>query len=633
MATMTDSSVSTAPATESAAAARYQAREAMFAARRDEAAARSRAISNARLATFLTGAALALVASAGWVDVPGALWLGATALFAGFGALVVWHARVEDRRAWLDALAEVNRLDRARLERDWNALPPPDPPVAGADHPYAHDLDLSGHASLMQLVDTGTTPGRAMITAWLLAPAPPGVLRDRQAAVARLAPRVEFRQQLAAYGRLAARERPHDLEAFLAWAESPPEFLRRRRLAWSVRALTAAIWLGLAAHASGVATAAAWLTPAAAGALLSLAFARRVNRTFDRAFARGRVFGRYARLFALVCGLDTDASLVNDCRARLSAPGAAAEHMRRLDRLMAWSDVRHAMALLHVVIQVLTLWDFHVLFALERWQQAAGPRARRWITALAEVDALAALATLAHDHPGWTFPSIDASEPPAVRAAALAHPLLAGGVRVANDVEVGPTGRCLLVTGSNMSGKSTLLRAIGLNVVLAQAGGPVCAASMRVPPVAVYTSMRVQDSLELGMSSFMAGLARLKALVTAARTARGEGRLVLFLLDEILQGTNSAERLIAVRTILARLVADRAIGAVTTHDLALAAAPDVAAVSTFVHFTETVEEDETGLRMTFDYRLRPGLATSRNALRLMRMVGIEPARPAQEPAD
>jgi len=632
MATMTDS-VSTAPATEQAVAARYRAREAMFAARRDEAAARSRTISNARLATFLTGAALALAASGGRFDAPGALWLGAAAAFAGFAALVVRHARVEDRRAWLAALAEVNRLGRARLERDWNALPPPDSPVADADHPYAHDLDLSGHASLMQLVDTGTAPGRMMIAGWLLAPAPPGVLRDRQAAVAALAPRVEFRQELAAHGRLAARERPHDLEAFLAWAESPPAFLPRRWLAWSVRALTAAIWLGVAAHGAGVATAAAWLTPAAAGALLSLALARRVNETLDRAFARGRVFGRYARLFALVCGLDTGGPLVNDCRARLCAGGAAADHMRRLDRLMAWSDVRHAMALMHVVIQALTLWDFHVLFALERWQRSAGPRARRWMAALAEVDALAALATLAHDHPGWTFPSIDADGPLAVRATTLAHPLLAGSVRVANDVEVGPGGTCLLVTGSNMSGKSTLLRAIGLNVVLAQAGGPVCAAAMRVPPVAVHTSMRVQDSLELGMSSFMAGLARLKAIVTAASAARGERRPVLFLLDEILQGTNSAERLIAVRTILTRLVADGAIGAVTTHDLALAGAPDIAAVSSLVHFTETMEEDENGLRMTFDYRLRPGLATSRNALRLMRMVGIEPARPAQEPAD
>jgi len=283
------------------------------------------------------------------------------------------------------------------------------------------------------------------------------------------------------------------------------------------------------------------------------------------------------------------------------------------------------MALVHGIVQALTLWDFHVVFALERWQQSAGRRVRAWMDAVGVVDALAAYATLAHDHPDWTLPSVANGGAPLLHAKALAHPLLAGGVRVANDVTVGPAGTCLLVTGSNMSGKSTLLRAVGMNVVLAQAGGPVAAGALSLPPLEVHTSMRVEDSLELGLSYFMAGLARLKAIVAAAGAARGTGRPVLFLLDEILQGTNSAERLVAVRTILVRLVADGAIGAVTTHDLGLAAEPDIAVVAELVHFTETVEETAVGPRMSFDYRLRPGLATSRNALRLMRMVGIDQA--------
>ena len=610
------------PVTEHEAVALCRSREAAFAARRDADAARSRVLSNGRLATVLAVVALAVLAADGRLAQPALLWTAAAAAVAAFAALVVVHARVEDRRAWHDALAEVNRLGRARLERDWNALPLPEPSTSGDGHPYAGDLDLFGHASLLQLVDTGTRPGRSAITSWLLAPAPPDAIGERQAGVAALAPRLEFRQRLAANSRLAARERPHDLERFLAWVESSPALVGRRALVWSVRILTVAIWLGVAAHAAGAATAWAWLTPAIAGAVLSVAFARRVHETFDRAFSGGRVFRRYADLFALVCGLEVGAALVTDCRRRLCAGGAAADHMRRLDRLMALADVRYAMALVHGVVQGLTLWDFHVVFALERWQLAAGPRVRAWMDALGTVDALAALATLAHDHPGWTLPAVTHGGAPLLRATALAHPLLSGGVRVANDVTIGPAGTCLLVTGSNMSGKSTLLRAIGLNVVLAQAGGPVAAAALTLPPLDVHTCMRVEDSLELGLSCFMAGLARLKAIVTAARAARGTDRPVLFLLDEVLQGTNSAERLIAVRTILTRLVADAAIGAVTTHDLALASAPEIAAIAALVHFTESVEETDEGLRMSFDYRLRPGLATSHNALRLMEMVGI-----------
>jgi hypothetical protein len=620
---------STRPRTEREAAALYETREAAFAAQCDRDTARSRAISNARLVAILTGVALAVLAANG--RAAPLLWLASATALVLFVALVIGHARVEDRRAWHDALAEVNRLGRARLARDWNALPPPGPSSASTDHPYADDLDLFGHASLMQIVDTGTQPGRAMIASWLLAPSSPGVVRDRQAAVAALAPLVDVRQHIAAHGRLAARERPHDLEGFLSWAESAPAFLPRRWLVWSVWILTAAIWLGVAGHLVGLTSASAWLIPATMGAALSIGFARRVSGTFDRAFSRGRAFRRHAALFALICRIEAGAPLLVECQRRLCAGGAAADRIRRLDRLMALSDMRYAMALVHGVIQAATLWDFHVVFALERWQQSTGPQVRAWFDALGIVDALAAFATLAHDHPDWTLPEVDAGRQLVVSAAALAHPLLPGHVSVANDVTVGPAGTCLLVTGSNMSGKSTLLRAIGLNVILAQAGGPVAAAALRVPPVQVHTSMRVRDSLELGLSHFTAGLTRLRAVVAAAAAARETERPVLFLLDEVLSGTNSAERLVAVRTILARLVADGAIGAVTTHDLALATAPDVAALASLVHFTETVDDTRGGLRMSFDYRLRPGLATSRNALRLMALMGID--TPRQDAAD
>lgn len=212
-------------------------------------------------------------------------------------------------------------------------------------------------------------------------------------------------------------------------------------------------------------------------------------------------------------------------------------------------------------------------------------------------------------------------------ATGIAHPLIAPARRVANDLRIGPPGTILLITGSNMSGKSTLLRAAGLNAVLAHAGAPVCAAALVMPPVELQTSIRVQDSLELGLSYFMAALARLKQIVDAAARqgstppAGQPRRRLLYLLDEVLQGTNSAERGVAVCAVARHLIDAGAIGAMTTHDLALAGEEPLRSSAVLVHFTEQVDGDGA---MTFDYRLRPGLATSTNALRLMQAIGIAP---------
>jgi DNA mismatch repair ATPase MutS len=300
---------------------------------------------------------------------------------------------------------------------------------------------------------------------------------------------------------------------------------------------------------------------------------------------------------------------------------AAATQMRRLSRRVALADLRAS--LFFIVLQLATLWSIHVLWLSERWQHTAGPSARRWLQALGDWEALAALATLHHDHPHWTFPTSTAAQPVQVRAHDLGHPLLPPAACVGNDVEIGPPSTFLLVTGSNMSGKSTLLRAIGLNVLLAQAGGPVCAQSMILPPLALATSMRVQDSLEAGVSYFMAEIQRLKAVVDQAQAAQSDNeRTVLFLLDEILHGTNTGERQIAARQIIRHLLQLNTIGAVSTHDLTLADDAALAAASQAVHFTETFTHGPAGPTMRFDYRLRPGIATSTNALKLMELIGL-----------
>jgi DNA mismatch repair ATPase MutS len=356
--------------------------------------------------------------------------------------------------------------------------------------------------------------------------------------------------------------------------------------------------------------------------LLSQSVGRRAHALIARVAGQGGALVGYAAQLRLVAEAPLQAELLRRLQGELRADDTPADALlARLHRRAGL--VIPASSLAYGVVQALTLWDLHLLAAFERWQTAAGRHARRWLGVLGETEALAALAALAHDNPGWVFPDLDPAAT-ALEAQDLGHPLLRGDLRVGNDVTVGPPGTFLLVTGSNMSGKSTLLRAIGVNAVLAEAGGPVCAAACRLPPVAVRTSMHVQDSLERGVSYFMAELQRLKGVVDAAREAAEAGdRRLLYLLDEILQGTNTAERQVAARRIVRHLVAAGAIGAVSTHDLTLADAPQIADLARPIHFSETVSGGGPGPAMTFDYTARPGIATSTNALRLMELVGLD----------
>ncbi|HTQ79069.1 MAG TPA: MutS family DNA mismatch repair protein, partial [Thermoanaerobaculia bacterium] len=357
----------------------------------------------------------------------------------------------------------------------------------------------------------------------------------------------------------------------------------------------------------------------------SFAFAKRMAETFDRISAREGEFQLYAAALGAFDGRRFRGARLQELMAELARDGVSAgASLDLLHRRVVLSDSRRA-TLIHTPLQLLFLWDFHILALLERWQRDFGGRARRWLAALGELEALSALAALAHDNPAWTFPEVAPREPVLLEAREIGHPLLPESARVANDVTLGPPGTFLLVTGSNMSGKSTLLRSLGINVVLAQAGGPVCAASFSLPPVTLATSVLVEDSLADGVSFFMAELLRIRQVVDAAGRAAGEGRVLLYLLDEILRGTNSRERQIAVRRVLSHLLAAGALGAISTHDLELAQISELAAACRPVHFRESFEpgaEQDGKPVMTFDYRLRPGVATTANALKLLDLVGL-----------
>jgi DNA mismatch repair ATPase MutS len=293
--------------------------------------------------------------------------------------------------------------------------------------------------------------------------------------------------------------------------------------------------------------------------------------------------------------------------------------MASLSRIVGFLDARNN-EVFRFFIGPMLMWDLWCALALDSWRSRAGRVAFGWFRALAELEALASLAGFAFERPDHCFPEI-VSEP-TIDAVTLGHPLIEADKRVSNDVTMAGPGHALVVTGSNMSGKSTLLRAVGINVVLANAGAPVCAKSMRVGRLVVATSMRVSDSLDEGTSRFYAELKKLKLVLDLARkTKKGDLHgTVLFLLDEILHGTNTRERLIGARAILRELLKLGAMGAVSTHDLGLGDLEgEMPEQVRNVHF----EEQVAGEVMTFDYKLRTGIVQSSNALRLMKIVGLD----------
>ena len=603
---------------------RYHAHEQAWTARRDAERRRSAVVARFRLATFLGG----LAATVWWLGFAGGVpaFFIALVLYLVFGTLVILHSRIEDRAEWFEALRVVNARAAARVARRWDALPDAAPPpgVLPENHPYAVDLDLFGYASAFQLVGPASMPGgHHTLAAWLLSPALPEEIRRRQAAVDELAALDEWREHLSALGTVAGASRSQPLDVFFEWAEgSTPPMRGYAVVRIVVYLLVVWLWTLLLLDLTGVRPNNAWGVPLILSIILSFFTAYPVTKVFDRAGSGERTLRQHAALLAHVSAQSFQAAALQFVTARLSsAQQTAPEAMRALNRILAFSELRRGAALLHFPIQAFTLWDFHWVFALERWRRRSGVHVRDWFAAAGEIDALACLAALRRDNPDWAFPELTQAR--VYRATALGHPLLPAARRVSNDVQLGPPGSVLLVTGSNMSGKSTLLRAMGLNGVLAQCGAPVCATKLSLPATEIQTSIRIQDSLERGVSYFMAALARLKGVVDAAERTDNE-RVLLYLLDEILQGTNSAERGTAVQAVARHLLDAGAIGAMTTHDLNLAFEEPLKSRAKLVHFTEIVDPDGT---MHFDYTLREGLATSRNALRLMELIGISVPQP------
>jgi hypothetical protein len=575
-------------------------------------------ISHARLALF----GLLLVAGVMAERSDGATaWLVVAVLAAaGFLGLLVFHQRVRRRMAWHAALVRVNRAGLARLNRDWAALPERRSLSDVADHPYAQDLDVFGRGALVQVLGPTSTPhARRALEAWLLGASDPDAVRERQAGARELAGLVDYRDAVAVRSARAGALTAEGLQQFIEWCTTEPWLLRRRALVLAARVIPVVTVSLMIADAAGWTERPLWLFSLGISLLMMLRWQSAVRRTFRTAFQSERIFDDVPELFGALASVELRAPLSVRLRGALLGDVGAERELQRLFHLSHLADL--PLSSVGAIVNIILLWDFHVLHALERWQVRAASAARGWFEAAGSLEALCALGTLSYDHPDWCFPELLDAGAATFAGVALGHPLLRDDARVDNDLTLGPAGTFVLLTGSNMSGKSTLLRSIGVNVVLAQAGAPVCAQRLRMTPVSLQTSVRTQDSLVDGVSLFMAELRRTKGIIDAARTRPG-GLTVMFLLDELLQGTNTAERRIASQRIIAHLLDAGAFGAVSTHDLTLLEGSALTERATLLHFTESFTDGQGLASMTFDYKLRPGLATSTNALKLMELLGL-----------
>ncbi len=563
----------------------------------------------ARLAVFAVAVVLLVLAIRGnatpWLLAPPAVV---------FGALLHAHDRVLRRLTSSRRAIAFYERGLARIEDRWIGTGEPGDRFADEHHLYSHDLDLFGRGSLFELLSVAATPaGEETLAAWLKSPAAVDEVRARQDAVAELTAALDLRESL---GRAALDVRA-DLhtEPLLRWAEHP-RLLSPPWLAWGARLFTAVVvvTIGLVAVTRDITP---LLVVLVAQSLFTWPLVRRIEHVLHRAAAVTRDLDTLARLLTLLGHGTFEAPLLRSVQRRLGSGGSGASHaIRRLHWLIEVHEWQHNNAFLVLTLPFLV--GTHIAWAIESWRARHGAAVRQWLAAAGEFEALASLAAYRYEHPDDPFPEVTAGpeRPARFEGTALGHPLLPAARLVRNDVALDETTRLFVVSGSNMSGKSTLLRTVGTNAVLAFAGAPVRARSLRLSPLVLGATLRIQDSLQEGRSRFYAEITRIRELADVARGSRP----LLFLLDELFHGTNSHDRLVGASGVLRSLLDRGAIGLVTTHDLALTAIADnLAPHAANVHFEEWFDAGE----MRFDYRVKPGRVTRSNALALMRAVGLE----------
>ncbi len=583
-------------------------------AREAEAAARERVhiwLGNAKVAIFIG----ILIYWAVTLNADPSPWFYGVAV-AAFIALSVWHELTLRAMARANAAVAFYRDGAARIHDKWMTVEPSGARFKNPEHPYADDLDVFGPGSLFQLLSLCRTPmGEERLAAWLLAPSPIGEITERQRRVAALGSHLDLRERVAVVN--AGQRRFMLPDPLVAWSEQAPSLPAVRPL------IVALALIFLAAFASFMNGGSGWpaIASLAINGIAIGVFGKRAN-----AIVEGLSSSTGATSLDLLSNVIKQIEHESFSEPALAALAhrlkgdaghvAASRGIARLARVSDWADSRHNV--FSRLAEIPFLFTLQVACACESWRRRHGGQFRDWVDAVGEMEALLSVAGYAYEHPADSFPELIESATPLIDATDMAHPLIPSATAIPNSLALGggANPRVLIVSGSNMSGKSTLMRTTGLNVVLALAGAPVRAGRLRLTPLAVGTCLRHTDSLQEHRSGFYTEALRIRRICDLLDGPRP----VLFLFDELLSGTNSKDRRIAAEGVIRTMLARRAIGMVTTHDLSLT---EIAAIfpgeATNVHLQDHVENG----KMTFDYKLRDGVITHSNALELMRMIGLD----------
>ena len=600
--------------------AEYTTRLAAFSRRIAALNQRHIYLGNAKLAAIVAGLACLWLVVAKSMFAP--YWLIAPAVV--YLALAITHEVILRAKKKAEIAADFYRRGIARIEDRWSGTGPTGDNFRERNYLYADDLDIFGKGSLFQLLSQARLPmGEDQLAEWLCSPSPLPEILERQNLVAELRQNLDLREHLSIITEgLWARLNPQTL---LAWAEAdpalprgtPPGIWRGIALAFALVA-AAAIVLYFITHAylllllvfAVSAVFRRWLQARAQQVMHGTAcnaeglllFAQALERLERQSFASPKL----AAMSALLRG-----------GAANSAAVPASQAIRKLANIVYWIDSSDS--LLGRILEWPFLYSIQVGYAAEAWRRRWGRELRAWVSCTGEMEALLSLAGYAYEHPTDPFPTfVDSQNHEAeFHGQELGHPLIAAANCVHNSVSLDQDTRVMLVSGSNMSGKSTYLRTVGINTVLAMAGAPIRGKSLRLTPLALGTRIRGGDSLQEGRSNFYTEILHIRRVFERMKESQYP---LLFLFDELLEGTNSKDRRIGAQSLLQVLLKNAAIGIVTTHDLALTEIGDaIGAPLRNMHFEDQVQDG----KMVFDYRLREGMVTKSNALELMRIVGLE----------
>lgn len=541
-------------------------------------------------------------------------WAGAGAvavcLIAFFGCLKA-HLRCIGRQKEAERFKTINRQEADSLNGDDSAYSSGDRYI-DAKHDYTSDLDIFGAHSVFRHTNRTTSPsGSDLLAAWLSAPASTPDIERRQQAVQELAGMVDWRQQIQSVG-LKYKTTAESLPDFLLWLKSETVLSHRRRLLQVMQVLPCITLLCAVVACMGWIQA-GWLwLPVTAHLLIAALVAGKVNVLHRQVSHKVEFVSTYAELIAPIADADFSSPYLASLQ-KVFTDGKAAEHIRALKNRIKRLDYR--LNIMFIPVNLLFFFDYRHLAWLEKWRMTVGRTVPEWFDAIAAIEALSGFANLRFNHPEWVFPEIKADYF-TLAAVHAGHPLIRESERICNDFSTDGEGKISIVTGSNMSGKSTFLRSIGVNMALALAGAPVCAKRFAVTNCKIYTYMRIADNLEERTSSFYAELKRLKQLMDITRN----GQQVFFLLDEILRGTNSRDRQTGSMALIRQLVRQQVSGIIATHDLALGELEaELPQNIRNAHFDVQINGED----MAFDYKLHAGICTSLNASVLMKKIGIE----------